>query len=461
MLPVIALVGRPNVGKSTLFNYLTRTRDALVADYPGLTRDRQYGYAKRGPCPFLVVDTGGISGDTEGMDGMIADQVEKALEEADAVLFLADGRAGLHPSDEIVARRLRDLGKPARLIVNKLEGMTSPEYMGDFYRLGMGEPKGISAERGDGVASLLDEVLGPFIQDEDEEIVDDSIRVAIIGRPNAGKSTLINGLLNEERVLASEVAGTTRDSIDVPFSIGGKDYTLIDTAGVRRRSKVDDTIEKFSVIKTMQAIDRAHVCIVTLDATLGAAEQDARLIGLAIDRGRSLVVILNKWDLLDDDERLAAREQLEYKFPFLQRVRVHSASALRRKGFRQLMMAVDEAYTSAMIEMPTSKLNELLEQALRRHQMPAVRSKRSKLRFAHQSESNPPTITIHGNQTDLVPASYRRYLSNFFIDAFNLWGGALRVEFKTGDNPYAGRKRKLTDRQVKKRRRMMKHVKRK
>lgn len=459
MLPVIALLGRPNVGKSTMFNYLTRTRDALVANYPGLTRDRQYGYGKRGESPYLVVDTGGITGDGEGIDGQIADQAMKAIGEADAVIFMVDGRTGLHPGDEAIGAQLRKLGIPIYLAANKLEGQ-SEEQAFEFYALGLNEPYVVSAQRGDRVTALIELILENVQPSElDEQELAPGIRVAMIGRPNVGKSTLINRILGEDRLVTANMPGTTRDSIYIPFERNGTEYTMIDTAGVRRRARIDEAIEKFSVIKTMQAIDRAHVCVMVLDAELGISEQDARLIGLAVERGRSLVVGVNKWDLLTEDERESFWEHYNYKLPFLEFARVHNISALRGKGLTALFNSIQEAYESGMREMPTSELNSLLERAVMRHQPPSVRGKRLKLRFAHQSGSNPPVITIHGNQTHLVPDAYQRYLVNFFRKAYDLVGASLRIEFKTGDNPFAGRKNKLSERQVKKRRRLVKHVK--
>lgn len=459
MLPVIALLGRPNVGKSTLFNYLTCTRDALVANYPGLTRDRQYGYGKRGSVPYLVVDTGGITGDGEGIDGQIADQAMKAIGEADAVIFLVDGRVGLHPGDEAIALQLRKLDIPIYLAANKLEGQ-SEEQAFEFYALGLDEPHAISAERGDRVVGLVDYILGSIPSSEQEEQdMAPGIRVAMIGRPNVGKSTLINRILGEDRLVTADMPGTTRDSIFVPFERNDKQYTMIDTAGVRRRARIDEAIEKFSVIKTMQAIDRAHVCVIVLDASQGIAEQDARLIGLAMERGRSLVIGVNKWDLMTEEERETFWEHYHYKLPFLDFAKVHNISALRGRGLTALFNSIEQAYESGQREMPTSELNQLLEQAIMRHQPPAVRGRRVKLRFAHQSGTNPPVITIHGNQTQSVPDHYQRYLVNFFRKAYKLTGAALRIEFKTGDNPFAGRKNQLTERQQKKRRRLVKHVK--
>ncbi len=464
MLPVIALVGRPNVGKSTLFNRLTRSRDALVADLPGLTRDRQYGTGRVGPKPYIVVDTGGLSGEEQGIDAHMARQTLLALEEADRVLFMVDGRSGVSAADEIIAGDLRRLAKPVHLVVNKTDGVDADQARADFYSLGLGEPVAIAAAHGRGVNRLMDQVLGALetspagepggMEDEDGE----RIRVAVIGRPNVGKSTLINRILGEERVVAFDQPGTTRDSVFIPFERDGQAYTLIDTAGVRRRGRIREAVEKFSVIKTLQAIEQSHVVIMVLDARQGIGDQDAGLLGHVLESGRSLVLAVNKWDGLSQDERHAVRKQLEIKLPFLEFAERHFISALHGTGVGDLYDAVQTAYQSAMSHFSTPDLTRLLESALEAHQPPLVRGRRIKLRYAHQGGRNPPVIVIHGNQTERVPNTYQRYLANHFRKALRLVGTPLRIEFRTGENPYAGRRNSLTGRQIKRRRRLMKHV---
>ncbi|HXH03511.1 MAG TPA: ribosome biogenesis GTPase Der [Candidatus Competibacteraceae bacterium] len=438
-LPVIALVGRPNVGKSTLFNCLTRSRDALVADMPGLTRDRQYGTGQVGPRPYVVMDTGGLSGEDEGIDLLVAQQVWKALEdEVDAVLFLVDGRAGLSAGDEEIAARLRRLGKPLWLVVNKTDGLDRDAARAEFHALALGEPQAIAASHGRGVAELMERVLAGLPQPAAEvaAVEEGGIRLAIVGRPNVGKSTLVNRLLGEERVLACDLPGTTRDSISIPFEKDGQRYTLIDTAGVRRRSRVDEVIEKFSVLKTLQAIERAHVVVLVLDARQGIAEQDAHLLGHVLDSGRGLVVAVNKWDRLEREVRDQVRRDLDRKLAFLDFARVHFISALHGTGVMDLLASVREAYAAATRKLSTHELTRILEQALEAHQPPLVHGRSIKLRYAHQGGQNPPRIVIHGNRVDQVPDAYRRYLVNTYRRAFDLWGTPVRIEFRSGDNPY-------------------------
>ncbi len=462
MLPVIALVGRPNVGKSTLFNLLTRSRDALVADVPGLTRDRQYGYGKLGGQPYLVVDTGGLSGDSDGLDGLMARQTLAALDEADAVLFLVDVRGGLTAADEQIADLLRRRGKPIWLLVNKAEGLDSDVAAAEFYRLGVGEPVAVSAAHGDNVGALIDAVLDtlpPTDETADETRDDGAIRVAVVGRPNVGKSTLINRLLGEERLVAWDAPGTTRDSVRVPFERDGRHYVLIDTAGVRRRGRVHEAIEKFSVIKTLRAIDEANVVISVLDARDGIADQDASLLGLVVQRGRALVVAVNKWDGLSDGQRSDARRQIDLRLPFIEFARMHFISALHGSGVGDLVGSVDAAFAAAMRDLPTPELTRILSRAMSEHQPPMVRGRRPRLRYAHQGGRNPPVIVIHGTQADKLPESYRRFLTNRFRSAFDLAGTPVRVELRAGDNPFAGRRNKLTPRQRARKKRLMKHVK--
>ncbi|MEJ2308175.1 MAG: ribosome biogenesis GTPase Der [Gammaproteobacteria bacterium] len=459
MLPVIALVGRPNVGKSTLFNRLTRSRDALVADQPGLTRDRQYGIGRMGAFPYVVVDTGGLSGQEEGVDPLMERQVWQAIEESDHVLFLVDARDGRNAGDEAIADRLRRSGKPVTLVVNKSEGFDPDLAVADFYGLS-GEPVAIAAAHGRGVRQLIDGVLDtlPPPEVEEEQDAQQGIRVAVVGRPNVGKSTLINRLIGEERVVAFDLPGTTRDSIQVPFEVNGQRFTLIDTAGVRRRGRVREAIEKFSIVKTLQAIEQAHVCMLLLDAQEGVTEQDAHLAGHLLQSGRALVIVVNKWDGLSPDQRDKVREDLERKLAFLDFASWHYVSALHGSGVGVLLKHVQHAYANAMREFKTSRLTEILEECVTEHQPPIVRGRRIKLRYAHQGGKNPPRIIIHGNQTESVPASYKRYLVGRFRKALQLQGSPLIVEFRSGENPFEGRKNKLTDRQVSKRRRLMQHV---
>ncbi len=462
MKPVIALVGRPNVGKSSLFNRLTRTRNALVADRPGLTRDRIYGNAEHDGRGFIVVDTGGLTGEQTGIGGLMAAQAAAALAEATRIFFLVDGRGGLNPDDQEIARDLRKYGKPVLLVVNKTEGLDEATAVTEFHAIGIGKPYAVSAEHGDGVAQLMDAALAGVADDaaaESDEVAG-AIRVAVVGRPNAGKSTLINRCLGEERVLTFDEPGTTRDSVFIPFERDGVPYTLIDTAGVRRRARVEDVIEKFSVIKTMQAIDAAHVVIAVLDAHTEVAEQDLRLLGEALDSGRALIVAVNKWDNLDPDKRDYIKKELDRRLVFVSYAEVHFISALHGTGVGDLFDAIQRAYASVTKELPTPDLTEVLERAVDRHQPPLVRGRRIKLRYAHQGGSNPPTIVIHGNQTQYVPDAYRRYLENCFRNAFQLIGAPVRLVFKSGTNPYAGKKNSLTERQQEKRRRLMRHAKR-
>ncbi|MCA1798540.1 MAG: ribosome biogenesis GTPase Der [Xanthomonadaceae bacterium] len=463
MLPVIALVGRPNVGKSTLFNFLTRSRDALVADIPGLTRDRQYGFGKVGPRAYLVVDTGGLSGNADGVDGAIAKQTVRAIDEADAVVFLVDARGGRTAADDAIAQQLRRTGKPVWLGVNKAEGLDADIVASEFHALGLGEPHAISAAHGDRIAGLIDEVLTALPPTDATDLAPPAdgqrIRVAVAGRPNVGKSTLVNRLLGEDRVLTFDEPGTTRDSIFIDFERDGAAYTLIDTAGMRRRSRIDEVIEKFSVIKTLQAIDSAHVVIAVLDARAGIVEQDATLLGLAVERGRALVIGVNKWDGLAADEREQVKHELSLKLPFLDFARVHFISALHGSGLGELFASVREAWTAANSDLSTPVLTRTLEKALLQHQPPLVGGRRIKLRYAHQGGRNPPVIVIHGNQTDMVPDSYKRFLANQFRETFRLFGTPIRVEFRSGKNPFEGKRNLLTPRQMNKKKRLMKKVK--
>lgn len=461
MKPVIALVGRPNVGKSSLFNRLTRTRNALVADRPGLTRDRIYGNAEHAGRGYIVVDTGGLTGEQTGIGGLMAAQAAAALTEASLIFLLVDGRGGLNPDDQDIARDLRKYGKPVLLVVNKTEGMDEASAVTEFHALGIGKPYAVSAEHGDGVAQLMDAALAsvPDTGAEPDEVAG-AIRVAVVGRPNAGKSTLINRCLGEERVLTFDEPGTTRDSVFIPFERDGVPYTLIDTAGVRRRARVEDVIEKFSVIKTMQAIDAAHVVIAVLDAHTEVAEQDLRLLGQALDSGRALIVAVNKWDNLESDKRDYIKKELDRRLVFVSYAEVHFISALHGTGVGDLFDAIRRAYAAATSELPTPELTQVLERAVDRHQPPLVHGRRIKLRYAHQGGSSPPVIVIHGNQTQHVPDAYRRYLENCFRNAFRLIGTPVRIVFKGGGNPFAGKRNVLTERQQQKRQRLIRHAKR-
>jgi GTP-binding protein len=460
MLPVIALVGRPNVGKSTLFNVLTRSRDALVADLPGLTRDRNYGYGKIGPIPYIVVDTGGLVAEAEGIEELMAKQTLKAIEEADRVLFVLDSREGCTPSDQFVARTLRRLGKDVVVVVNKAEGVESATAGADFHQLGLGEPLAISAAHGDGIKALIDRALDGFTVAHGAGAVEESgIRVAVIGRPNVGKSTLINRLIGEDRLIAFDQPGTTRDAVFVPFERDGQQYTLIDTAGVRRRARVEEAIEKFSVVKTLQAVDDAHVVIGVIDAHDTVAEQDASLFGLVAERGRALMIAVNKWDGIPSDKRNEIRTGLDLRLPFLDFAPVHFISALHGTGVGELMRDVKKVYAAAMRDLATPDLTRVLEAAMQQHQPPLIRGRRIKLRYAHQGGRNPPIIVIHGNQVQHVPDAYRRYLANVFRKHFHLEGTPVRIEFRADANPFKGKRNTLTPRQVQKRKRLMQRVK--
>ncbi|MET0987600.1 MAG: ribosome biogenesis GTPase Der [Steroidobacteraceae bacterium] len=460
MLPVIALIGRPNVGKSTLFNVLTSTRDALVADLPGLTRDRKYGYGKVGPVPYIVVDTGGLIDQTAGVEALMARQTLRAVDEADRVLFLVDARDGCTPSDQFVTQLLRRRGKEVVLVVNKSEGLDGATAGADFHQLGVGEPLAISAAHGAGVNALMNQVLAGFELDPSESAdPNEGIRVAVIGRPNVGKSTLINRFLGEDRLIAFDKPGTTRDAVFVPFERDDRRYTLIDTAGVRRRARVEEAVEKFSVIKALQAVESAHVVIGVIDAHDTVAEQDASLFGHVAELGRALVIAVNKWDGIPSDKREEIRTGLDLRLPFLEFAPVHFISALHGTGVGELLRTVNSAYEAAMREMPTPELTRVLERAIEQHQPPLVRGRRIKLRYAHQGGRNPPIIVVHGNQVDHVPDAYRRYLANVYRERFRLQGTPVRVEFRSDENPFKAKRNPLTPRQVRKRKRLMQRVK--
>jgi GTP-binding protein len=442
MKPTLVIVGRPNVGKSTLFNRLTKSRDALVADMPGLTRDRHYGYGRVGSRPYLVVDTGGFEPNAkEGILAEMAQQAEAAIAEADMLLFVVDGRTGLTIQDKAIAERLRRAGRPLLLVVNKAEGMDRALVGAEFHELACGEPLVISAAHGDGVKELVEEALAPFPVAAEESEESQSPRIAVVGRPNVGKSTLINALLGEERVIAFDQPGTTRDAIAVPFQRKGKDYTLIDTAGLRRKGKVFEAIEKFSVIKTLQSIEQANVVILVLDASQDISDQDAHIAGFCVEAGRAMVIAVNKWDSADDYRRNRVKMDMTRKLNFLGFAKAHFISALKAEGINPLMASVDSAYAASMVKMPTPKLTRLLQAAVDKQAPPRHGIFRPKLRYAHQGGNNPPVIVIHGNALDHVSDSYRRYLERIFMEAFKLKGTPLRVEFRTTRNPYANKER--------------------
>ena len=436
MLPVVAIVGRPNVGKSTLFNRLTGTRDAIVADVAGVTRDRQYGYARLGAVPCVVIDTGGLVEQPTGLDALMRVQTEKAVAEADRIIFLVDARTGLTAQDQFVARALRRAGKPVTLAVNKGEGLDPDVTAAEFHALGCGEPRVIAASHGSGCRELIDTVLAGCAIGAAPAEDRDVIRVAIIGRPNVGKSTLVNRLIGEERVIAGDVPGTTRDSILVPFERDGRRFALVDTAGVRRRSKVEDPVERASVARTLQAIAEAHAVVMVLDAHDSIGEQDASVLGAALERGRVLLIAINKWDGIALEQREEIRRQLALKLDFVPFAPLHFISARHGTGVGELARDLVRGFDAAMREMPTSQLTRVLEKALEAHQPPLVKGRRIKLRYAHQGGRNPPRIIIHGNQTASVPEAYRRYLANVFREAFDLYATPVAVEFRTDANPY-------------------------
>ena len=465
-IPIIAIVGRPNVGKSTLFNRLTRSRDALVADYAGLTRDRKYGRALLSGHPFLLIDTGGLSGGEVGIDAAMAQQSKAAIEEADAVVFMVDATSGVAASDQTVADMLRRIDKPVWLAANKIDGQNTDIALSDFYGLGFGEPQAIAASHGRGVSALSDQLLAYFgLLDVDPVDVNDQrqeapgIRIGVVGRPNVGKSTLVNRMLGEDRVVVFDLPGTTRDSIYIPYERHQETYTLIDTAGVRRRGRVSETVEKFSVVKTLQAIEDSQVVVLVVDAHEGLVEQDLHLMGTVIDAGRALVVAVNKWDHLDPVVREKIRQTLRRRLNFIPWAKVHYISALHGTGVGDLYGSIKEGYEAATTKFSTNVLTRILEDAVEDHQPPLVRGRRIKLRYAHQGGMNPPRIIIHGNQTKDVPESYRRYLENIYRRVLNITGSPVKIEFKSGENPFAGRRNKLTERQIQRKRRLMKFVK--
>jgi GTP-binding protein len=479
MLPVVALVGRPNVGKSTLFNRLTNTRDALVADFPGLTRDRKYGPAKFENRAFIVVDTGGITGNEEGIDVVMAEQSLLAIDEADVVLFLVDARAGLTPDDIGLAEHLRKQNKAMYLIANKVDGLDGDSETADFFKLGFPEVLQIAAAHGRGVSQLMTHVLTPLeklfpdmeiIEQEREEEDPDAklerlqnspIKLAIVGKPNVGKSTLINRILGEERVVVFDSPGTTRDSIFVPMKRDDREYILIDTAGVRKRKKISETVEKFSIVKTLQAIEESNVVLLVIDAREGITDQDLSLLGFVLNSGRSLVLAVNKWDGLETHVKEEIKRELDRRLGFVDFARLHFISALHGTGVGHLFESVQEAYNSATVRINTSVLTQIMEMAQADHQPPLIHGRRVKMKYAHAGGYNPPVIVIHGNQLKDLPDSYKRYLMNYYRKALKTMGTPIRIEFKEGANPFEGKVNKLTVGQERKRKRLMNFHKKK
>ncbi len=460
MIPVIALVGRPNVGKSTLFNRLTQSRDALVADYAGLTRDRKYGEAHYLDRKFMLIDTGGISGDEEGIDEAMAEQSLQAVDEADAVLFLVDCRDGLTPADQMIARHLRVNNKTTYLVANKVDGQSFDMAIAPFYELGMGDIYPTTASHGKGVRSLMQDVLSQFpeyVEEDDANDDERGIKMAIVGRPNVGKSTLVNRLLGEDRVIVFDMPGTTRDSIYIDYERDGKPYTIIDTAGVRRRKNVKLTVEKFSIVKTLQAIEDANVVVLVMDSREGIVDQDLHLMGQVIESGRALVVALNKWDGLESEQKEYIKTELDRRLRFIDFADVHFISALHGTGVGHLYESIEKAFSSATDKLSTHKLTRILEDAVAVHQPPLVNGRRIKLRYAHSGGHNPPIIVIHGNQTNRIPGHYTKYLEKTFRRALELHGTPVRMVYKTADNPFEGRKNKLSDRQLQKKQRLVQH----
>ncbi|QPG06473.1 ribosome biogenesis GTPase Der [Salinimonas marina] len=474
MLPVVALVGRPNVGKSTLFNRLTNTRDALVADFPGLTRDRKYGQATFDRKQFIVVDTGGITGDEAGIDAHMAQQSLLAIDEADVVLFLVDARAGLMPADQGIAEHLRKVGKKVYVVANKVDGIDGDSESADFYALGLGNVYQIAAAHGRGVSQLLDKGLNPLADEfpemevvpkpEHEELTSDEqlerlknlpIKLAIVGKPNVGKSTLTNRILGEDRVIVYDMPGTTRDSVYIPLERDDREYILIDTAGVRKRRKITEAVEKFSIVKTLQAIEESNVVLLVIDAREGLSDQDLSLLGFVLNSGRSLVLAVNKWDGLDTDVKDEIKREIDRRLGFIDFARLHFISALHGSGVGNLFDSVVEAYDSATRRINTSILTQIMEMAQDEHQPPLVQGRRVKMKYAHAGGYNPPVIVIHGNQVDRLSGAYKRFLMNYFRKSLKIMGTPIRIEFREGANPFEGKKNKLTMAQERKRKRMM------
>ncbi len=464
MLPLVALVGRPNVGKSTLFNAMTRTRDALVHDQPGVTRDRNYGVCRLlEDAPFVLVDTGGIGGEDEGLAGATARQSRAAAEEADLILFVVDGREGSSSLDDDILSWLRKLSKPTLLVINKSDGIDLQSALSEFARYGFGEAMPVSSAHRTGIDELLERVEAELPAQGSTETLDDDptrIRIAFVGRPNVGKSTLVNRILGEERMIASEVPGTTRDSIAVDLERDGRKYRLIDTAGLRRRARVEEAVEKFSVVKTLQAIEQCQVAVLMLDATEGVTDQDATVLGAILDAGRALVIAVNKWDGRTDYERQQTESLVSRKLSFVEWAENVRISALHGSGLRELFRAIHRAHASATHVFSTSDVTRAVEAAYAANPPPVVRGHVAKMRFAHPGAESPPTFIIHGTRLKTLTATYKRYLENFFRKRFKLVGTPIRFLFREGDNPYKDKKNVLTEKQVAKKRRLIRHVKR-
>jgi GTPase len=467
MLPVIAIVGRPNVGKSTLFNCITRTKAALVADFPGVTRDRQYGKAIYQQKPFMVVDTCGLGESDADIDVLASQQAQLALTEADVIFFVVDGRAGLTPVDIDIANELRKLTKPLYLLVNKSESQQQSIVSSEFQALGFKNIHCVSAAHQRGITDILDEVTTEwptenerpdFIFNADSKL---PIKVAVIGRPNVGKSTFINRLVGEERVVVYDMPGTTRDTIEIPVELYGQPYIFMDTAGIRRRARVSEKIEKFSVIKTLQAVDASDVCLILINGQEPITDQDMHLIDYVVQAGKALVIAFNKCDVLTDDDKKFIKQKIELRMPFQDYYQIRFISALKGFGMRQLWTDIQEAYKASSASHATSFLTKILQQAVDSHQPPLVNGRRVKMRFAHMGGVQPPIVVIHGNQVEALPDSYRRFLKNYFLDALSLTGTPLELIFKSGENPFAGKKNKLTQRQMDKRKRLKKFIKKK
>lgn len=460
MIPVIAIVGRPNVGKSTLFNCLTGTHQALVADEPGVTRDRQYGQGKYADQQFIVIDTGGIGHDDDVMSELTAQQTEQAIKEADHILFMVDAKSGRTGADDVIAQQLRSRAKAVTVVVNKVDNQQIALSAPEFFSLGFSDLISISASHQMGIHDLLQNVLKHFLEQPLAEITkQESIKVAIVGKPNVGKSTLVNRLLGEERVIVYDLPGTTRDSLYIPFERMDQHYTLIDTAGVRRKRSVDEHVEKISVVKTLQAISDAHVVIMLIDARSNISEQDLHLLGFILDAGKSLVIAVNKWDNLEHEQKEQVKSELDRRLQFIDYAKIIMISALHGTGVGDLYKLIQQAYRSANKKLSTPELTRILQQALQTHQPPLVHGRRVKLRYAHAGGHNPPLIVIHGNQAKSLPSSYTRFLEGFYRKSLHLVGTPIRMEFKESENPYAGKKNKLTESQKRKRRRMIQHYK--
>jgi GTP-binding protein len=462
MIPVFALVGRPNVGKSTLFNRLTKTRDALVANYPGLTRDRKYGEGSLLGKRFMLIDTGGITGTEEGIDAIMAEQSMLAIQEADAVMLIVDSRAGLTPLDTHLAQYLREKECVVYLVANKIDGINPDIASAEFFELGLKNIYPTTATHGRGVKNLMENVLEPFpelSQKDEDDSQEKGIKIAIVGRPNVGKSTLVNRILGEDRVIVFDEPGTTRDSVYIEYQREDTKYTLIDTAGIRKRKNVSLTVEKFSIVKTLQSIDDANVVVFLVDAHEGLVDQDMHLMGTIVDAGRALVIAINKWDGLDDYTKDRVKVQLDRRLHFVNFADLHFISALHGTGVGNLYKSIERSYASAIDKLSTNKLTLILQDAVIKHQPPLVRGRRIKLRYAHAGGKNPPIIVIHGNQLDEVPSHYSRYLEKTFCRALDLHGTPVKIEYRSSENPYEGKKNKLTNRQISKKRRLMKYVK--